>query len=219
MTTNVLRPAAPLVQPVNGSFDETNKSWGYVGSVAFAENAVCFNGGDRPPNGSISTLLTTEKGHTYVLTYDVGTIAFNNLEQRLLVTLESGNVISQQVHRVSGDGKGVIVWTNQTLEITAQTNTTHLSFQDTSEETRAIDTWIDNVQFKAKDGRSLDWTLLKEVPATNGTIFAHVDPLGPARIFIFTVSNVWGEQSISENHAPLPVVPTRNAKTKIEKSP
>ena len=155
--TVTISPATPNPGPVlaNGSFESGYTGWTQSGYQQIAQTSrytggdgaylVAFNGGDMPANGILSQSLPTTAGQEYVLTCNVGVLAFNWNEQRMLVTVQGTGTLLSKTMSVFGAGGGSTRWTPQSFTFVADSATTKLTFRDVSPTTKALDLLLDKV--------------------------------------------------------------------------
>jgi hypothetical protein len=133
----------------NGSFENDLQNWTASGSVralsATARNGskrVEFSYGNSANDGVLNQTFATRPGTTYRLEFEMGVLAFNTNSQWLRVAL-NGN---SQSFSMNGAGGGAITWTPRSMEFTADSTSTTLSFQDISTVTNGIDMLLDDVR-------------------------------------------------------------------------
>lgn len=103
-----------------------------------------FNGGDLPPDNSISQTFATVAGTTYAVSFNVGRIGFGagTLKFTVEVVSDAGAQLkSFEALAPDVPGYGSL----QTFKFKASTAVTTLTFRDTSLETIATDLLLDNV--------------------------------------------------------------------------
>jgi hypothetical protein len=133
----------------NGSFENDLQNWTASGSVrALSATArhgskrVEFSYGNSANDGVLNQSFATRPGTTYRLEFEMGVLAFNTNSQWLRVAL-NGN---SQSFSMNGAGGGAITWTPRSMEFTADSTSTTLSFQDISTVTNGIDMLLDDVR-------------------------------------------------------------------------
>jgi lysophospholipase L1-like esterase len=137
-----------------GSFAPWTTSGGTANSIALdgalpstdGTRIVKFNSANSPAGGIISQTFPTTPGTSYGLSFDQGVLAYNTAQQRLLVTVTgTGNLLSQTT-TINGINNGTVKWEPKSFSFVANSNSTTLTFTDTSTVTSAIDGLLDNVK-------------------------------------------------------------------------
>ena len=139
----------------NGGFESGFDGWSATGNLA-VRNAVAgvapeglrfvsFNSGNVTPNGVISAVIGTTPGHSYRVTFDLGVIAYNTLEQRMSVELSGKQTLAKETFVINGPGAGATRWIERSIFFTADGGATTLRFRDVSAVTNAIDLLLDDV--------------------------------------------------------------------------
>jgi len=153
--------ASPLA---NGSFESGFDGWTTGGNVRIqttpaptdGTRLVVFNAANTNPNGWISQSFTTIPGITYLLSFDMGVLDYNFLEQRLQVDLTGNAALASRIFTMRGLGGGKTLWQTQTVTFTADSTVTILTFRDVSTISSAVDLLLDNIRIEAvPDGFSL----------------------------------------------------------------
>jgi subtilisin family serine protease len=151
----------------NGSFEQGHNFWTTQGNLTYSPPGVIsgtdgsrctvFNNAQRPPNGVITQSFVTVVGETYTLTFKVGVLAYNTLQQRLRVNVESagGATLVDNTTTVVGGGGGSTLWTDRQFQFTATSNVTVLRFTDVSTVTDSLDLLLDNVRVTGQQQWSL----------------------------------------------------------------
>jgi formylglycine-generating enzyme required for sulfatase activity len=150
----------------NGGFENGFAQWTRGGNLAIASgpfyvpaegvNLVAFNNGNRPANGVLSQSFVTTPGMTYLLSFDMGVLAYNTDEQLLKVDLYGNAVLHSATYPIRGIGGGKTQWVTHDVFFTADSTATTLYFTDVSTKTNSIDLLLDNVWLEAVlDGFSL----------------------------------------------------------------
>ena len=152
--TLTVLPAGILL---NGSFEYGSAAWTFSNTiVAVSTNTnygvtdgvqlVHFNFGQKAANGTLSQVIATTPGQTYVLAFDVGTYSLANTnEQRVRVTAQGISTVLSESISVFASGRGGS-YTPQMFVFTADSSTTTLTFQDISPTTTNVDLLLDNVR-------------------------------------------------------------------------
>ena len=149
-----IMPVSPLV---NGSFESNFDGWNVKGNVAVkdaspydaihGEKLAAFNTANAAPNGVLSQSFATIPGNTYLLSFDMGVLAYNTNEQRMQVTVTG--VANAAFYAVSGLGGGKTRWETKRLSFTADRAMTTVSFFDSSTTSNALDLLLDHVKVEA----------------------------------------------------------------------
>lgn len=145
---------------VNGSFENGYQGWTAsgnqsIGTPSFYQptdgsRLVAFNGGEKTPNGVLSQSIPTNPGQSYLLSFDMGVIAYNTGEQRLQVDLNGSSALVSQTFTIQGGGSGITRWSAKTLAFTANSPTTTLTIRDRSPLTSALDLLLDHVRISVQ---------------------------------------------------------------------
>ena len=146
----------------NGSFESGFTGWNPTGNIDFRSNApylptegtklACFNAGNTTPNGVLSQSFTTVPGSTCTLTFDAGALAYNNSQQKILVSVVGAGSLLSQTITITGTGNGSNNWGARSFTFVANSATSTLSFTDVSTTTNAIDLLLDRVSVKGPTG-------------------------------------------------------------------
>lgn len=153
--------ASPLA---NGSFESGFDGWTTGGNVRIQSmpaptegtRLIAFNAANSNPNGWISQSFTTIPGITYLLSFDMGVLDYNFLEQRLQVDLTGNAALASRIFAMRGLGGGKTLWQTQTVTFTADSTATILTFRDVSTISFAVDLLMDHVNLEdAPEGFSL----------------------------------------------------------------
>jgi VCBS repeat-containing protein len=150
----VSAPTVP-VQLVNGSFESDFSGWTKSDNV-FIQSAspysptngsklAAFNSGNTTPNGVLSQAIATTPGVSYTLEFDVGALAYNTSQQKLLLAVAGSNNLLSQTITITGVS-GTTQWKPQSFTFVANSSTTTLTFTDTSSTGNGLDLVLDNVR-------------------------------------------------------------------------
>lgn len=166
---------------VNGSFESGYFGWAASGNQyvettgAFYKSSngsklVICNANEQQPNAVLTQSFPTVAGMSYTVEFDVGALAYNTSAESLVVAVTGINVLLSRSVSVSGIGGGVTRWLPQSFTFVADTNTSTISFRDTSAANSAIDLLLDNVRVTGADASSAIATLGGSVdtPALSG---------------------------------------------------
>lgn len=139
----------------NGGFESDFQGWTVSGNLAVSSDAaylptegvklVVFNSGNRVPNGVLFQVFDTTPGQPYVLSFDMGVLAYNTRAQSLEVEVTGSPSLVSDTFTMNGAGGGKIVWQHGTLSFTADSPRTTVSFRDLSPSSNSIDLLLDNV--------------------------------------------------------------------------
>ncbi|MEO5914229.1 MAG: DUF642 domain-containing protein [Luteolibacter sp.] len=140
----------------NAGFESNFDGWTASGNVRVQTAApnqapegiriVAFNAGNSAPNGVLSQTVATAPGVRYLLSFDMGVLAYNTNEQRLQIDLTGGDLLASRVFTLNGIGGGAIRWQSQRLSFVADSTATVVTFRDKSTTSNSIDLLLDNVR-------------------------------------------------------------------------
>jgi formylglycine-generating enzyme required for sulfatase activity len=162
--STISEPATLTLVPtslVNGSFEFDYQGWTFSGNQGIRTTAppyaasdgiklVGFNAGNSTPNGILSQTFATTPGITYLLSFDMGVLAYNTNEQRLQVELSGSPPFRSETYSMCGIGGGKTVWSTKTITFTADSTAVTLTFRDASAPvTVALDLLLDHVRLEA----------------------------------------------------------------------
>ncbi len=150
---------------VNGSFEDGFDGWTKTGNMTIQSGSpyaatdgvrqVAFNSGQLAPNGVLSQTFGTTPGQLYQLTFDMGVIAYNDSQQRLQVDLSGSSLLISQTHVTNRLNGAANRWETKTINFTANSSTTTLTFRDLSTVTDSLDLTLDKVRLVAQVSRTL----------------------------------------------------------------
>ncbi|RYD41120.1 MAG: DUF642 domain-containing protein, partial [Verrucomicrobiaceae bacterium] len=150
---------------VNGSFEAGYTGWTVTGNQMIQSTSlytatdgtqlVAFNRGEAPPNGVLSQAFATIPGQSYVLAFDMGVLAYNNLQQKLQVQLTGATTLVNQTHTTNRVNNQLIRWESKNHPFIADSTSTTLTFRDVSTATNALDLTLDNVRIIPQITRTL----------------------------------------------------------------
>jgi uncharacterized delta-60 repeat protein len=155
-------PAGLTIVPndlVNGGFESDTQGWNASGNLGIRTTApyapseglrlVAFNAGNSTPNGILSQTFATTPGITYLLSFDMGVLAYNTAEQRLQVDLSGSPAFRSETYSMRGIGGGKTVWETKNITFTADSSATTVTFRDASAPvTVALDLLLDHVRLE-----------------------------------------------------------------------
>jgi hypothetical protein len=138
----------------NGSFEQDLDDWSHTGNVIFnsiggatdGTQIAQFSASNKPNTGVLSQSFATMPGVTYRLAFDVGVYSFNTNPQKLRTTIRGQQTLLSNDFTRSGTGDGRTVWTARTLEFTADSTSTTITFADVSSSTSNVDLMLDHVR-------------------------------------------------------------------------
>jgi hypothetical protein len=142
----------------NTSFELGLSSWTVTGgagavvtdtglSATNGSNVAKFNGNGASLDGAISQAFSTIPGNIYVVTFDLGVIAFNTQTQRMRVTATGSSALASQDFSLAGVGSGTVRWiTERSMVFTANSSSTTIAFSDISTTGNSIDMLLDNIR-------------------------------------------------------------------------
>ena len=174
LTVNAVVPGSL----VNGSFESGQTGWTMTGNflvynttppyIAFdGVTLVVMNGGQTPPSAVISQSFATTVGQSYVLDFNVGSLASNAAEQKLGVTVTGATQRLATTESIFGNGQSNSVWTAKSYSFTADSTSTNLTFQDLSPTSDGLDLLLDNVRITTSGPVNTAPTAVAESYATN----------------------------------------------------
>jgi lysophospholipase L1-like esterase len=155
LDSNVVTVTINVTPPViiaNGSFEFGETGWTMTGNrlvypadasypASDGTNLLVFNGGGTTPDATISQTFPTIAGQAYMLTFDVGAVAFNSSTQKLKIELAGSSPILTDFANLTGN----TAYLRATIPFTANSTSTTLTFTDQSASTNGIDMILDNV--------------------------------------------------------------------------
>ncbi|MGD9418724.1 MAG: Ig-like domain-containing protein [Verrucomicrobiota bacterium JB025] len=179
---------------INGSFEEAPDyfGWSHSGATriekpgsAYATNGnhlLSFNVGNEPLDGEVIQTFTTVPGTTYQISYDVGTLGFNDNTQTLRVTLTGNTLLldeSTTVQAVPATAAlpEFMVWESQAFTFIADSTSTTLKLEDASTTGNGLDLFVDAV-----DVHSTAAIAEAEAPATGKSSSARAITGDPTRL-------------------------------------
>ncbi|MEO7100587.1 MAG: SUMF1/EgtB/PvdO family nonheme iron enzyme [Luteolibacter sp.] len=200
----------------NASFESGFDGWSASGNVRVQSSIgpapdgskiVGFNAGNAAPNGVLSQVVATVPGITYLLSFDMGVLAYNTSEQRLQVDLAGNAMLASRIFSMTGIGGGNIRWETQSLSFTADSGTTVLTFRDKSTTSFSIDLLLDNIRLSVnRSGFTLIPGGTFVMGSNPGEIAHQPDELqhsvGISNAFYLKTTEVtWSEWNGVRNHA------------------
>lgn len=140
----------------NGGFESGFDRWNTAGNVRTqpaspapdGSKVVGFNAGNSAPNGALWQTFLTSPGVTYLLTFQMGVLAYNTSEQILDVEVSGNNPLLSRQCLLRGTGGGTTHWQSKALFFTADGEETTLRFLDHSATTVAVDLLLDAVKIE-----------------------------------------------------------------------
>lgn len=152
---------------VNGSFENGLTAWTKAGGTADSVKAnsiitgtngttlVEFNSAQSPAGGSLSQSFATVAGQAYILNFDLGVLAFNTNAVTMNVKLIGSSQLVSQNFSLNGINNGTVKFVGQTLNFTANSANTTLTFLDATANTNSMDMLLDNVRLTSANARTL----------------------------------------------------------------
>ncbi len=142
---------------VNGSFEAGQTGWTMTGNFLVYDTnppyaafdgvkMVVMNGGQTPPNAIVTQTFATTPGQSYVLDFNVGSLASNFAEQKLGVSVTGSTQRLAVIESIIGNNLGNSAWTAKSYPFTADSTSTTLTFQDQSTTSDGLDLLLDNVR-------------------------------------------------------------------------
>lgn len=141
----------------NGGFESSLSGWTTAGNVRVqpatptpeGSRVAGFNAGNTAPNGVLTQTFATSPGINYLLTFQMGVLAYNTNEQSLYVDLTGGAPLGSHLFTLGGSGTGKTRWETYSLPFTADGTQTIVRFQDRSATTASIDLFLDDIRIEA----------------------------------------------------------------------
>lgn len=165
ISTDTFQAKVVLLGLVNGSFEQGLVAWSASGNLGLQSNLpyaptqgaqlMSFNGGNAVPNGVLSQTVRTLPGQTYVLSFDMGVLAYNTQVQRMQLEVSGEAQIFSQIYSLAGLGAGRNRWTEISVPFLATGSLTTLAFRDRSSVTGNLDLLLDNIRLVPRITRSL----------------------------------------------------------------
>lgn len=140
----------------NGGFETGFDRWNTAGNVRTqpaspapeGSRVVGFNAGNTAPNGELWQTFLTSPGVTYLLTFQMGVLAYNTSEQILDVSLAGNNPLLSRQCLLRGVGGGKTIWQTKALVFTADSEETTIRFEDHSASTSSVDLLLDALKIE-----------------------------------------------------------------------
>lgn len=167
-STNVITTVAPKTPSnlrlinvgyvKNGGFESGTNAWSTTGNVnirtnvSFAFNgngAVMFNAGQFIPNGTVSQKLKLPTEKTYILSFRLGIISYNDTSQKMEIILKGKNTVRQSF-LITPNGNGNVFYKLYTMEFLTDAELIEMTFQDISESGNITDMYLDDVSIIEK---------------------------------------------------------------------
>jgi hypothetical protein len=174
-------PVKPLLTS-NGSFEDDLDEWTYSGSVITRTFGSATNGTkiaqfsayNKPNNGVLSQSIPTTPGVSYQLAFDMGLLSYYYDPQELRTTIRGRQTLVSNDFTLSDPSDNTLHWIPRTLDFTADSESTTITFADISSSTNGLDILIDHV-------RVIDLS----PPAATGS---QITTLAPGATATFTVT-------------------------------
>ncbi len=170
---------------INGGFENNFAGWTAGGNLGIQSDSpyaateggqlVAFNDGDTSPNGVMSQMITTTPGVTYLLSFDMGVLAYNTREQRLQVEVVGMATVLSRTYALTGLGGGKTRWQTMNVSFTADSTSVTLTFRDRSTNSQAIDLLLDHVSLTPAP---LGYSLIPEGTFTMGSPSGEIGRFG-----------------------------------------
>ena len=153
---------------INGSFESGFAGWGASGNLAIRSSLsssspypatdgvqlAAFNDANTSPNGVLAQTFATIPNQAYLLSFDMGVLAFNTQEQRLQVDVAGSIAFVSQTFPIFGLGGGKTRWLAKAIPFTADSTAMTVTFRDRSPLTSSLDLLLDHVRVTATSGGS-----------------------------------------------------------------
>ncbi|MGD7653909.1 MAG: DUF642 domain-containing protein [Verrucomicrobiales bacterium] len=180
---------------VNGSFESDFLGWSATGNTTIKSlppyettdgvKTAAFNAGNTTPDGVVSQTILTTPGQPYMLSFDMGVLAYNTSLQSLLVEVTGSPSLLAETFELRGSGNGNVVWRSLDLPFTADSASTTIAFSDVSPATNSLDLLLDRVRVTPSIVRTLTiessplaikpTEIWLSPPDLVGTDYAHTD--------------------------------------------
>ncbi|RYD24429.1 MAG: DUF642 domain-containing protein [Verrucomicrobiaceae bacterium] len=170
---------------VNGGFEKGYTGWSFSGNhsvqsgspyvITEGTRLVAFNNNERTPNGVLSQTFSTVPGQLYVLSFDMGMLAYNNSQQKLQVQLAGAASLLNVTHTTNRLNNQLIRWETKNHPFTADSTSTTLTFRDLSTATNAVDLTLDNVRVVQQVTRTLT---VSSSPGSAAVTLSPADTIG-----------------------------------------
>ncbi len=188
-TMTAVYTETPVLGPfTNGSFESEFTGWTWSGSQQSVKvkdglpstdglNIIEFNSNSSATDGSITQTFTTTPGTPYTLTFDMGVNAFTTAQQSLRCLVTGSGTLFNQVFSMNNPAGNGTVYAPRTVNFTANSTSTTLTFSDQSATGTGLDLLLDNVRLNGSSGGVVTRTLtVASTPANGATIT--VNPVG-----------------------------------------
>lgn len=155
----IAQPPLPPVEFDNGGFESGLDGWTAVGNIVVETSApylategnklLSFNSGDSEHGSYVTRDVPTVPGQRYLLLFDVGNLAYNNLHQTMMVRGAPYGYKQFQIYDfidIAGPGGGATAWIAASYPFTATSTSTNIWFADSSPDTFSTDLVLDNVR-------------------------------------------------------------------------
>jgi formylglycine-generating enzyme len=140
----------------NGGFEQGLAAWLPIGNVKVNDvgtypptegrQVAAFNGDNTPPNGVLTQHIKVQPGTGYILSFDMGVLAYNTAEQSMQVAIQGSTVPG--LFKVRGLGSGKARWETMRIPFIANYDVISVSFIDASASTSATDLLLDRVRIE-----------------------------------------------------------------------
>jgi lysophospholipase L1-like esterase len=160
-TMTAVYTGTPVLGPfTNGSFESEFTGWTWSGSAQAVKvksglpatngsYVMEFNSNSSPNDGVLTQTFTTTPGTSYIVTFDMGVLAYNTNQQQMQVSVVGSSSLLSQSYTMTGSGNGAVIWSSKSVSFTANSATTTLTFRDQSTTGNALDLLLDNVKVTA----------------------------------------------------------------------
>jgi lysophospholipase L1-like esterase len=180
--------ATPLL--VDGSFENNVQSWVTSGDVAVVDQSVLaatngikwarFNSGGNTGNGSMLQSFATTPGKSYRAEFDLGARAASALQRSMRIRISGTGEIINKLENLQSINGGDPKWSKKSIEFTANSALTTISFEDASAAVPGAELMLDDVRV---------------ITAINWNITVNVD--GPSFLNIPVNSYLSGSSSLA----------------------
>ncbi|HYG83253.1 MAG TPA: Ig-like domain-containing protein [Verrucomicrobiae bacterium] len=129
----------------NGTFATDLSGWDRQGNIGYGSGVVVFNGGNLTPNGVFSQTIQTIPGRAYKLSYSVTRGGGGAGTMRLLAAAKDGLTSATLTSKTTTASATAGTVVSDSITFTASSESTVISYTDTSTATDSVDIYLDNV--------------------------------------------------------------------------
>lgn len=183
-TMTAVYTETPVLGPfTNGSFEQEFTGWTWSGSQQSVKVkdglptteglfVIEFNSNSSATDGAITQTFTTTPGTPYTITFDMGVNAFNTAQQSLRCLVTGSGTLANQTFSMNNPAGSGVVYSTKTVNFTANSATTTITFSDQSATGAGLDLLLDNVRLNGSTGGGTTTRTLTvtSTPATGAAI-------------------------------------------------